>query len=216
MRRLLLRLVALSFALLAPLAAGAQDEPAPLSHFSIQGGLMQSSLASDDLEDDFETEFDAGFGFFALASWHTGPFSLGGGVQRTTHGVEFNDEDLAVLSLFAEPRMRFTLAASPRLMPYVAARVGYSKLSSEVLVDDGADEFTVDVETSGIMFGGGAGLLFALTPNAAIDAGAHFNSTGYGDVEVSGFGESETIPDSDGRANQLAFRVGVSFRFGAR
>ena len=216
MRRPLLRLAVVLLGLAIPAAATAQAESAPSPQFSIQGGLMQSSFASDDLEDDFETTFDAGIGFYALASWHTGPLSLGAGIQRSAHGVEFNDEDLTVLSLFAEPRWQFAIAGTPRVMPYVAGRLGWTKLTSEVLVDDGTDEFVVDVETSGMMFGGGAGILFAMTPNTLLDAGVHMNSTGYGDIEASGAGESETIPDSDGRATQLAFRVGVSLRFGSR
>lgn len=116
-----------------------------------------------------------------------GRFSVGAGYQRSTVFKSDAADLTGTISVaFLEPRYVVAVLGD-RLAPYVAGRLGYGALLIR--------ESPHITETS-ITYGGGAGVLIALVPRVAIDAG--------GQYFVANFGGGEST------AGYVLARLGVS------
>jgi len=151
--------------------------------------------------DDFEGT-DAGMGFDAqLRYTRSSTFSLGGGLQRTSHGIDGFDNSISVLGFFVEPRMDLKMSGSSSLSPFLAFRAAYLK---ESLDEDGSD-----LSATGYSFGFGGGLSMAASPSMSLTGTITYNIVNFGEVEVDG----ESIDDSDAGGSSLALRFGVKWNF---
>lgn len=182
--------------------------------FSIQGSALYADLNGDAFEG-----LDAGPGFEAQVRYNFQtriPFSIGIGYQRTMHGFAesgLEDLDMTLSGVFLEPRVVIN-TGSERVAPYLSAR--FSRLTERV--DETIEDTQVELEASGFTANFGGGLLFNLTPNINLDAGATFGYTNFGDLELKLDGV--TIPpgpdeDADGGSGTgFVLRVGLIIGFG--
>ena len=151
--------------------------------------------------DDFEGT-DAGMGFDAqLRYTRSSTFSLGGGIQRTSHGVDGLDNNIAVLGFFVEPRMDLKMSGTSNLSPFLAFRAAYLRES----LSEGGSDFSA----TGYGFGFGGGLSMAASPSMSLTGTITYNIVNFGEVEVDG----DAIPDSDAGGSSLAVRFGVKWNF---
>jgi hypothetical protein len=86
--------------------------------------------------------------------------------------------------------------------PYVAGRVGYAQWSY--------NESGLDLKSSGLAFGGGVGVLIAMSPTLAIDVNGVYNSHSFGDISDSG----TSVSGTSGTVSALQLRAGVNFKLG--
>jgi len=203
--------LALSIALAAPAAAGAQTvtsaSPAAqpgrrADNFSIQGGLIASSFSIDDEE---QGEASPGAGFHVQGRYSVHRFSLALGLESTVHDVKDRPNDLSHVALFVEPRLTFPqiqVAANQQVSPYVSARVGRSGYAVEL--DDH------DTRANAWLYGAGLGALYELNRGLHLDIGLSYAHASFGTAKADG----EQIPQSKFGANLVALRAGVSYRFG--
>ncbi len=151
--------------------------------------------------DDFQG-IDAGFGLDAQLRFNAAPrFSIGAGVQLTSHGNNVVSENTRVTGFFAEPRLTFSMPASP-LTPFLGARVGLARTS---LSSGGTD-----VTSSGWLFGGTGGAMFRAGPMVNVVLAVVFASVSFGDFEVNGTSQ----PGTETSGTSLALRGGVSIKLG--
>lgn len=187
-------LFVLAFAFVAfATTAGAQSS----GKFGIELAGIYATLSGDDFEGT-----DAGVGFDVQGRYAINPaFSLGAGVQRTTHGVEGFENDESVLGFFLEPRYNFTMSEGSNLAPFLSGRVAMINASLE----EGGSE----AKASGTLFGFGGGLQFQASPTIRLTGSVTYNIVNLGEVEIDG----SEIPDSDASGSSLAVRFGVAFNF---
>lgn len=140
---------------------------------------------------------NAGFGGDVQVRAGLGPsFSLGGGIQFTTHSTDIS-ANWKVFGVFGEPRYLFATSSSG-VKPFVTGRVGWIHESISSSGNDGS--------ASGYYFGAGGGLLVGLGGSASLDVSAVFASVNFGDLKVNG---SSTGFSPSGTS--LALRVGILF-----
>lgn len=156
---------------------------------------------------------DDGFGIEAVGDygWRNG-FGFGLGV-----GVDFRNVDPSPiggdtgaesrgLQIFAQPSFRFgpSKPAKPSVHPFVAARIGYARLSFR------AGNRTTFLERSRRGFSAGAigGVELWLAEGMAITGSLLFGVLELGDGTVSG----ETVPMTDSSGTRLGFRGGLKIR----
>lgn len=164
---------------------------------SVEFAGIYATLSGDDFEGT-----DAGMGFDAQLRYTTGSqFTVGGGVQRTTHGIDGFDNNLAVLGFFVEPRMNIKMSGTSNLAPFLALRAAYLK---ESLSEGGSD-----LSASGYLIGFGGGLSMSASPSMSLTGTVTYNIVNFGEAEVDG----TSIPDSDAGGSSLALRFGVNWRF---
>lgn len=150
--------------------------------------------------DDFDA-FDNALGFEALGSYaFDSGLELGIGTGITSHdldGTIANSGD--VVSVFADGRYRFAYPApsAPHLHPFVAARVGWSRMSLDV--EDEGD----DPSASGLLAGAGGGVEYWFTEAVAV--------TGAGMFDLLDYGNSDELADFGG--NRVVLKGGLKVRF---
>jgi hypothetical protein len=89
---------------------------------------LYASLGGDDFQGT-----DAGLGGDAQVRFALSPtFTLGGGVQFTSHDNNFADGNINVLGVFAEPRYHIAMSGAGALRPYLAARAERLSLGAAV------------------------------------------------------------------------------------
>ncbi|MGH7612931.1 MAG: hypothetical protein ACREMW_02675 [Gemmatimonadales bacterium] len=158
--------------------------------FGVAG--LYASLSGNDFQGT-----NAGFGGDLQVRGGLGSsFSLGGGVQFTSHSTDIS-ANWKVIGLFAEPRYLFKTSSS-RVSPLLTGRLGWIRESISSGGNDGS--------ASGYFFGFGGGMLVGLGGSAALDMSVVFASVNFGDLQVngsnSGFSPSGT---------SLAIRAGLLF-----
>ncbi len=182
--------VAAAVLLAVPAVANAQG-------IGVEAAGIYASLSGDD----FQTT-DAGFGFDAQLRLRTpGRLSLGAGLQYTSHNDDSIGESVGVLGVFAEPRLSFSVPASP-ITPFIGGRVGYLRRS----VSAGG----TDASSSGWLYGGTGGVTFRGGPMVDLMVAVVFAGASFSDYEVNG--QAQTGTDASGSA--LAVRAGVSIKLG--
>ena len=189
------------FAVLAGLSVAftvaARVEAQDANPLSVEVAGIYATLSGDDFEGT-----DAGMGFDAQLRYaKSSQFSFGGGVQRTSHGIDGFDNSIAVLGFFVEPRMDLKMSGSSNLSPFLAFRAAYLR---ESLSEGGSD-----LSGTGYSFGFGGGLSMAASPSMSLTGTVTYNIVNFGEVEVDG----DPIPDSDASGSSLAVRFGVKWNF---
>ena len=104
-------------------------------------------------------------------------FTLGGGVQHTTHSVGGLSEKFNVIGIFAEPRYLFAAGAA-KVHPYVMGRGGWLRHR----ISSGGNE----LKATGFFFGGGGGFVVGLAPSVSLDISAILASINFGEQELNG------------------------------
>ena len=135
----------------------------------------------------------AGAGFDVNAGITRGAWQVGLGYDRTNHGHEDSNGDFVVSNLYLEPRFNFA-AASRRLTPYVAARVGRAMASFD-------ESYGGTSDADGWIYGLGAGVLWPLAKSVQVDAAAHFARVSH-DYGSGDYSDSE-------KGNLISMRAGV-------
>lgn len=183
--------VASGLSLVAAMPSSAQD-----GRIGLEASAGYYMLGGDDFD-----PFDNALGFEALGSYaFDSGLELGVGTGITSHdldGTIANSGD--VVSVFADGRYRFAYPASsaPHLHPFVAARVGWSRMSLDV--EDEGD----DPSASGLLVGGGGGVEYWFTDAVAV--------TGAGMFDLLDYGNSDELADFSG--NRVVLKGGLKVRF---
>ena len=177
--------------------AGIMPAVAAAQGIGVEAAGMYATLSGDDF-----TGIDAGMGFDAQLRINVASrFSLGGGFQMTSHGNNVVPDNFKVSAFFAEPRLTFSMPASP-LTPFLGARVG--RLSSKI--ESGGTEQTA----SGWEYGATGGAMFRAGPMLNIVVAVMYAAASFGDIEVNGTSQ----PNSDTSGSSLILRAGVNLRLG--
>ena len=193
---MLRKFVAVLFALaLLGASAGA-------AQVSIGIGGQWLSPSSDKYKNDLGIEMKSGFGAEGNVMFGLGQsFKVGASVQWSSHSITDAPNNASLLGLFGEGRYMFGSGA--KATPYVAGRVGYSQWTY-------SDGTVGDLKASGLAFGGGAGVMIAMSPTLAIDLNGMYNSHSFGDIDVSGTSAAGT----DATVSAFQIRAGVNFKLG--
>lgn len=152
-----------------------------------------------------------GPGVEAQGRYSPGAFSIGLGVQASTHDLTLQTvETVNLYGAFVEPRYVFDIG-SDRAAPYLSARLAY--LTQQADIDFQGDTYTL--EANGTQLNPGGGVLVRLTPRMNLDIGATYGRIHFDDVVVSNSaGLSETVTGSSGSGRNLVVRLGVSIGIG--
>jgi hypothetical protein len=67
-------------------------------------------------------------------------------------------------------------------------------------------------KATGYPFGGGGGLMIAMSPSLAIDVNAMFHTVSFGNAKVDG----TEIPGSEASGTALQIRAGINFKLGGQ
>ena len=163
---------------------------------SIGVGGQYLSLGGDDF-----TDIDAGFGVEGNVMFPVGQsIKLGASAQWSTHGITGASEKFKVLGVLAEGRYLFTMAG--KATPYVGARAGWAQYS----VSSGGST----AKATAIPFGGGVGVMIAMTPTLGIDLNAMYHTVSFGNAKVDG----TEISGTEAKGTGLQIRAGVNFKLG--
>jgi hypothetical protein len=176
--------------LLATSAAAQSAQP-----YSLQvSGLASAITYRDTLQPGAGAEVQ--FRFNRLAASEAGVLSLGIGAQYTRHPFAAG-QSFDVSGAFLEPRYAFVLS-SERFFPYLAARLGVLRQSSNVVNG-----------STGYAAGGGGGLGFALGRQVNLDLGLAVLVQRFGATTVVETGRPYTFST----VASYAVRLGLSFGF---
>lgn len=150
--------------------------------------------------DDFEA-FDAAIGFEALGSYAFDrglELGLGAGIASYDLDGAFA-ESADITSVFGEGRYRFGVPAAetPHLHPFVAGRLGWSRIAVDAT---GPGD---DPSATGLLFGAGGGVEYWFSDLVAV--------VGAGTIDILNFGDSDDLPDLGG--HRLSIRAGLKVRF---
>ena len=194
-------LAAVVLALVAASAPLAAQQTSPASRLSLEGGALYATVEGDDFED-----IEPGVGFDLQGRYRFSAFSLGAGWQRTVHDITDISDEAIVTAFYVEPR--YTIPATlSSFTPFLTARIGRVMQSVEtVVVGVGEGE----LESSGLLIGGGIGLDYALTAIARVNVSTSFAHVSFGDVELDG----DEIPDTEASGSSVILRAGLAFSFG--
>ena len=180
---------------------------ASAAQVSIGASGQWLSPSSSKYENDFDLEMQPGFGVEGNVMFSLGQsLKLGASAQWSSHKIkEFSTGTEApgsasLLGLFGEARYMFGMGA--KATPYAAGRVGYSQWSY--------NEGGVDLSANGLAFGGGLGVMIALSPTLAIDVNGIYNSHQFGEIDFNGAAQTGT----DATVSALQIRAGVNFKLG--
>jgi len=182
----------------AQMAGGSSGSKGGMA-FGLAGGYY---IPGGDLSDANQGAQEAGIGGTANFRYSiANNIWLTAGVGYSSHGIKNTSESTTLLTFAVEPRYTFAMS-SPKLVPYVGARIQYGSASATVQ--------STDVKASGIGFGGTAGVQYTMSPSLALEGAFTFVSQSFGDVEAGG----QTIPNSDSSGSIMALNFGVVFKFG--
>lgn len=166
----------------------------PAQGFSIGGSLAYATLDGSDYNG-----IDAGLGFDAQVRYQlSNAFSIGGGFQYTSHGVEGPTEDFAfhVRGFFADARYAFSPASIPKVIPYLGARFAGTHWTASVAGSEGS--------ANGTAIGPVGGLLIRVGTAMQLDVGVAYLALHFGDSKTDGV----TQPNSSTSGSTLAMRFG--------
>src|SRR5687767_793451 len=169
------------------------------SPISIQASALYENVYGDAAQWRVDEALPAGYGVEGQIRYTPSALSFGGGVQWATHSWTDSggDSNLSLLGVFLEPR--YVLPATDRIGPYLSARLALTKLTLKI-----ADE---EIGTAtGQTLNGGGGILFSISPNLALDVGATFGYTNFGDLENNG----SPTGLKTGKGTNLIARIGLA------
>ncbi len=168
------------------------------SPISVQASALYENVYGDAAQWRVNEALPAGYGAEGQIRYTPGALSFGGGVQWTTHDwTDSGKSNLRLLGVFLEPR--YVLPATDRIGPYLSARLALTKLKLKI-----ADE---EIGTAtGQTVNGGGGILLSVSPNIALDFGATFGYTNFGDLENDG----SPTGLKTGKGTNLIARVGLA------
>lgn len=150
---------------------------------------------------DFEGT-DAGFGAEGNVLFSVAPaIKLGASAQWSTHDV--GGDKANILGIFGEGRYMFSMAG--KATPYIGARGGWTQASGDVTG-------VGNVKASGFAFGGGVGVMIALSPGLSLDLNGMFHSVSLGDAKLDGTPQ----PGTEQSGTALQIRAGVNFKVGGQ
>jgi len=164
---------------------------------------------------------DAGMGLEANVMFPAGKaFMLGASGQWSTHNDAVFSDNTTALGIFAEGRYLFRSTSGTKLTPYVGVRAGWAQGTQTAQASElGGSSGSLDASSSGFAFGGGAGVMIALSPSLSLDVNGMIHSVSFGDTHVKGTFDGtpvdETIPDSKTSGTALQLRAGFSFKLGS-
>lgn len=138
----------------------------------------------------------AGGGVEGQLRYTSGLWSLGGGVQYSSHSSA--GDNIKLTGLFVEPRRTFVVA-SPRVGPYLALRGALLRQTNNF----GGSS------SNGYAFGGGGGVIVALTDRVNLDGGAAVLRQSLGDFTIGG------QEFRFGTLTSYVAKAGISIGFGA-
>ncbi len=169
------------------------------SPISVQASALYENVYGDAAQWRVNESLPAGYGVEGQIRYTPSALSFGGGLQWTTHSWTELDKDsnLDLLGVFLEPR--YVLPATDRIGPYLSARLALTKLKLKI-----AEE---EVGTApGQTINGGGGILISVTPKMALDVGATFGYTNFGDLEKNG----SPTGLKTGKGTNLIARIGLA------
>jgi len=192
---------------LAPALALAFAAPS-LRAQSAQRWSLQVSPLFVAVSGDIYEGMQGGPGVEAQLRYTPSAFSLGGGVQFSSHGVDAFPDDVYLFGAFVEPRWVIDIGQA-RFAPYVSARLAALRISLSTSVED----VRVSATGTGVQMNAGGGALVRLGDRVNLDLGATIGSANFGDITVSAAGAgSETIAGGSGR--NVVLRVGLAIGLG--
>ena len=144
----------------------------------------------------------AGGGIEGQLRYTSGLWSLGGGVQYSSHSSRNDatdrDDNIKLTGVFVEPRRTFVVA-SPRVGPYLALRGALLRQTNNF----GGSS------SNGYAFGGGGGVIVALTDRVNLDGGAAVLRQSLGEFTI---GSQEF---RFGTLTSYVAKAGISIGFGS-
>lgn len=164
---------------------------------------------------------DAGMGFEANVMFPAGKaLMLGGSGQWSTHNDAVFSDNITALGLFAEGRYLFRSASGSKLTPYVGVRGGWAQATQTAQATElGGSSGSVDASASGFAFGGGAGVMIALSPSLSLDVNGMMHTVSFGDFHakgnIDGTPVDQDLPGSKTSGTALQLRAGLSFKLGS-
>jgi hypothetical protein len=184
----------------------------PIAAQSAQRWSLQASGLYVGVSGDVYEGLDAGGGAEVQGRYTPGVWSIGVGVQASSHPVReagLETETLSLRGAFVEPRRVFDLGWS-RAAPYASLRLAWLEQAIDVRVDG----TTLSATASGTQINGGGGLLVRLSPRVNLDVGATYGSIRFADgtLTVDGVGTS-TLEGTGGSGGNLVMRVGLAIGF---
>ena len=168
---------------------------------------------------DFEGS-DAGMGLEANVMFPAGKaFMVGASGQWSTHNDAVLSDNTTALGIFAEGRYLFRSTSGSKLTPYVSARGGWAQATQTAQASEvGGSSGSVDASASGFAFGGGAGVMIALSPSLSLDVNGMMHSVSFGDIHLQGTIDgtpiNEDVADTKTSGTALQLRAGLSFKLG--
>src|SRR5256885_15453543 len=97
----------------------------PSQGFSFAATGMYASLSGSDFNG-----INSGLGVDAQLRYHAAKgFSIGAGLQYTSHGISGFSEHFGVRGIFADGRYTFASKSSPNLEPYLGLRIALAHYS---------------------------------------------------------------------------------------
>ena len=169
---------------------------------------------------DFEGT-DAGMGLEGNVMFPAGKaLMLGASAQWSTHNDAVLSDNTTALGIFAEGRYLFRSASGSKLTPYVGARAGWAQGTQTAQATElGGSSGSVDASASGFAFGGGAGVMIALSPSLSLDVNGMMHTISFGDTHVKGNIDGtpvdQDLPGSKTSGTALQLRAGLSFKLGS-
>ena len=163
---------------------------------------------------------DAGMGLEANVMFPAGKaFMVGASGQWSTHNDANLSDNMTALGIFAEGRYLFRSASGSKLTPFVGVRGGWSKGTETAQASElGFSTGSVDLSTTGFVFGGGAGVMIALSPSMSLDVNGMMHTVSFGDFHAKGNLDGapvdQDISGSKSSGTALQLRAGLSIKLG--
>jgi hypothetical protein len=191
----------------APATTRAQSAQA----LSIQVSGLYAALFGEAYE-----SFQAGPGFEAQLRYTTTTgWSFGAGFQRTSHEIDFGDDevnsfdqDVSLAGPFFEPRYTFVVGAGTTAFPYVSGRL--SLLQQKVSLTDDAVGLDVSGSASGLNANVGGGVLIRMSSRVNLDLGLTYGYTNFQDFTIRDRTTGESFTGPSGSGTNVVARVGLA------
>jgi hypothetical protein len=178
----------------APLAAQSRQM------FAIQASGLLVSLNGSSFSD---LGFGTGAGGEFQLRVNPSAFSVGAGVQITSHSANSGFQDkLSLIGFFVEPRYAIPVS-STTVFPYVAGRLAV--LNQSITLQGGTH-----VTASGTAVGVGGGMVIPLSHSINLDLGVALTSASFGDYTIG----SQTTTESAGSGSSVVIKAGLNIGLG--
>jgi hypothetical protein len=166
---------------------------------SVQGSGLYLNLFGNAFEG-----ADAGYGFEAQVRYTPSAFSIGAGLQYTSHPVAGQDKHAKLVGGFIEPRYVFSTSSST-FFPYLSARGYVVRLTSE------NPATTIKITSTGIAANGGGGVLVRVASRVNIDLGATYGYIKFNDFKIKNQTNGIEGTSDGNHGSNIVGRVGLTF-----